>query len=92
VPNPADGGQTLIPYVAPSGEPQLTVGGELNKVVSNVSQGRNMAGVHWRTDATAANALGELATISMLFDMKRTFSEPFSGFTFTKLDGTTVTI
>src|ERR1019366_8228532 len=52
VPNPADGGQTLIPYVAPSGEPPLTVGGELNKVVSNVSQGRNIAGVHWRTDAT----------------------------------------
>jgi hypothetical protein len=92
VPNPADGGQTLIPYVAPPGEPPLTVGGELNKVVSNVSQGRNMAGVHWRTDATASNTLGEAATISMLYDMKRTFSEPFSGFTFTKFDGTTVTI
>jgi hypothetical protein len=92
VPNPADGGQTLIPYVAPSGEPPLTVGGELNKVVSNVSQGRNMAGVHWRSDATASNALGEAATISMLSDMKRTFSEPFNGFSFTKFDGTTVTI
>jgi hypothetical protein len=92
VPNPADGGQTLIPYVAPSGEPPLTVGGELNKVVSNVSQGRNMAGVHWRSDASASNALGEAATISMLADMKRTFSEPFAGFSFTKFDGTTVTI
>jgi hypothetical protein len=92
VPNPADGGQTLIPYAAPFGEPPLTVGGELNKVVSNVSQGRNMAGVHWRSDATASNALGEAATISMLQDMKRTFSEPFAGFTFTKFDGTTVTV
>ncbi|HLJ23089.1 MAG TPA: vanadium-dependent haloperoxidase [Candidatus Acidoferrales bacterium] len=92
VPNPADGGQTLIPYAAPAGEPPLTVGGELNKVVSNVSQGRNMAGVHWRSDATASNALGEAATISMLQDMKRTFSEPFAGFTFTKFDGTTVTV
>jgi hypothetical protein len=92
IPNPADRGATLIPYVAPAGEPPLTVGGELNKVVSNVSQGRNMAGVHWRSDATASNALGEAATISMLFDMKHTFSEPFSGFTFTKFNGTTVTV
>lgn len=92
VPDPGTNGQTLMPYVAPSGEPPLTVGGELNKVVSNVSQGRNMAGVHWRSDATASNLLGEAATISMLFDMKRTFSEPFSGFSFTKFDGTTITV
>jgi len=92
VPNPLGGGQTLIPYVAPPGEPPLTVGGELNKVVSNVSQGRNIAGVHWRSDAFESNALGEAATISMLYDMKRTFSEPFSGFTFTKFDGTTITV
>ena len=51
-----------------------------------------MAGVHWRSDATASNALGEAATISMLFDMKHTFSEPFSGFTFTKFNGKTVTV
>ena len=92
VPNPADGGQTLIPYVAPSGEPPLTVGGELNKIVSNISQGRNIAGVHWRSDATESNALGEAATISMLWDVRRTFSEPFNGYTFTKYDGTTITV
>jgi len=92
VPNPANNGKTLIPYVAPPGEPPLTVGGELNKVVSNISQGRNIAGVHWRSDATESNALGEAATISMLYDMKRTFSEPFAGFMFTKFDGTTITV
>jgi hypothetical protein len=92
VPNPSDGGQTLIPYVAPSGEPPLTLGGELNKVVSNISQGRNIAGVHWRTDAVESNALGEATTISMLRDMRRTFTEPFNGYTFTKFDGTTITV
>ncbi len=92
VPNPADGGQTLIPYVAPPGEPPMTVGGELNKVVSNVSQGRNMAGVHWRSDASESNLLGEAAAISMLHDMKHTFNEPFSGFSFTKFDGTPITV
>jgi len=92
VPNPADGGQSLIPYVAPAGEPPLTVGGELNKVVSNISQGRNAAGVHWRSDASESNVLGEAATISMLRDVRRTYSEPFNGFTFTKFDGTTITV
>ncbi len=92
VPNPADGGQSLIAYVAPPGEPPMTVGSELNKIVSNISQARNMAGVHWRSDADASNLLGEAAAISMLYDMKRTFSEPFSGFSFTKFDGTTITV
>jgi len=92
VPNPSDGGQSLIPYVAPAGEPPLTVGGELNKIVSNISQGRNMAGVHWRSDASESNLLGEAATISMLRDVRRTYNEPFNGFTFTKFDGTTITV
>jgi hypothetical protein len=92
VPNDADGGWSLIPYVAPPGEPPLTVAGELNKVVSNVSQGRNIAGVHWRSDANESNLLGEAAAISMLSDMRNTFQEPFNGFTFTKFDGTTITV
>ena len=92
VPNPADGGQTLIPYVAPPGEPPLTVGGELNKVVSNVSQGAQHGRRALAQRCDASNALGEAATISMLYDMKRTFSEPFSGFSFTKFDGTTITV
>ena len=92
VPNPTDGGRTLIPYVAPPGEPPLTVGGELNKVASNISQGRNIAGVHWRTDASESSKLGEAATISILEDARRTYNEPFDGFTFTKFDGTRITV
>lgn len=88
VPNPADLGQTLIPYVGP----QLTVGSELNKVASNIAQGRNIAGVHWRTDATAATRLGEDTAISILKDIRSTFWEPFQGSTFTRFDGTKVTI
>jgi hypothetical protein len=88
VPNPADGGQTLIPYAGPT----LTVGGELNKIVSNVSQGRNIAGVHWRTDAFYANLLGEETALSILRDIRHTVTEPFDGSTFTKFDGTTITV
>jgi hypothetical protein len=88
VPNPADDGQTLIPY---TGTP-LTVGGELNKIVSNVSQGRNVAGVHWRTDAFYANLLGEETALSILRDIRHTVTEPFDGSTITRFDGTTITV
>jgi hypothetical protein len=88
VPNPADGGATLIPYTGPT----LTVGGELNKVVSNVSQGRNIAGVHWRSDAFYSNLLGEESALSILRDVRRTTWEPFNGAKLTRFDGTTVTV
>jgi hypothetical protein len=92
IPNPADHGNTLIPYVAPAGEPPLTVEGELNKLVSNVSQGRNIAGVHWRSDATAANLLGEQTAINLLRDMHANYHEPFAGYAFNRFDGTQVTV
>jgi hypothetical protein len=88
VPNPADGGQTLIPYVGPT----LTVAGELNKIVSNVSQGRNIAGVHWRSDAFYANLLGEESALSILRDIRRFTAEPFNGSTLTRFDGTQITV
>src|SRR5262249_40354647 len=51
IPNPvvaSDDGLSLVPYTGPA----LTVGGELNKLASNVSLGRNASGVHYRTDGT----------------------------------------
>jgi len=85
---PSADGLTLVPY---QGTP-LTVGGELNKIASNVAQGRNIAGVHWRTDATEALKLGEDVAISILKDTKSCFNESFSGFSLTKFDGETITV
>jgi hypothetical protein len=65
IPNPVEAtpdGLGLIPYNGPS----LTVGGELNKVAANVAIGRNMAGVHWRTDYTESVKLGEQVAICIL--------------------------
>ncbi|WP_437580727.1 twin-arginine translocation pathway signal protein [Sorangium sp. So ce887] len=87
VPDPADPTR-LVPY---SGPP-LTVGGELNKLATNYAFGRNWAGIHWRTDAAASLALGEQVAISLLRDERRTFLEPFEGFTFTRFDGTRITV
>lgn len=78
----------LIPYTGPT----LTVGGELNKLATNLGVGRNWAGIHWRSDAAASLALGEEVAISLLRDEKRTFAEPFEGFRFTRFDGSTVVI
>jgi membrane-associated phospholipid phosphatase len=85
---PDSTGQVLTPYV---GTP-LTVGGELNKIASNVALGRNMAGVHWRSDATESIKLGEQVALAVLKDQKKTYNEPFTGFSLTKFDGTTVTV
>lgn len=87
IPDPSDPTK-LIPYQGPP----LTVEGELNKLAANIGLGRNSAGIHWRTDAAASLALGEAIAIGILRDEKLTFRETFGGFTFTKFDGTKVTI
>lgn len=91
IPNPvvaAPDGLSLVPYSGPA----LTVGGELNKLASNVAIGRNIAGVHWRSDATESLKLGEDIAIRFLREEKLLLREKFAGWTFTKFDGTRVTI
>jgi hypothetical protein len=85
---PSADGLSLLSY---QGAP-LTVGGELNKLASNIATGRNMAGVHWRSDARESLLLGEALAISILRDQKACYNEEFHGFTFTKFDGSTVTV
>jgi hypothetical protein len=87
----SDDGQSLIAYTGADAG-QITVGGELNKLADNVAVGRDMAGVHWRSDAEQALLLGEAVTISILRDQRSTYNEPFSGFTFTKFDGSSITV
>jgi len=78
----------LIPYLGPP----LTVGGELNKLATNIGQGRNWGGIHFRSDAASSLPHSEEVAIALLQDEKLTFHEPFSGFQFTRFDGTKVLI
>ena len=87
VPDPNDPTK-VIPY---TGEP-LTVGGELNKLATNYALGRGHGGIHWRTDGSAGLALGEAVAISLLRDERLGYNEKFNGFTFTKFDGTKITV
>ncbi len=84
-------GLSLVPYAGP-GANSLTVGGELNKLGANISTGRNFAGIHWRADYVESLKLGEAVAISIIRDQRATYNEDFGGFTFTKFDGTTVTV
>lgn len=84
-------GLALVPYLgADAGS--MTMESELNKLASNVAQGRNIAGVHWRTDCFGGMRLGEQVAISVLRDQKKTYNEPFDGFTFNRFDGTPITV
>jgi hypothetical protein len=71
---------------------QMTLTGELNKLASNIAQARNIAGVHWRSDATQAMLLGEAVAIRLLRDQRSCYNESFGGFTLTKFDGTRITV
>jgi hypothetical protein len=88
---PDDTGATLVPYGGADAS-QMTIAGELNKLASNVATGRNIAGVHWRTDGNESMRLGEEIAIRLLRNQAGCYNEPFAGFTFTKFDGTTVTV
>jgi len=61
-------------------------------MASNVAIGRNIAGVHWRSDATESLKLGEQLAIGILKDQRHCYNEPFAGFSLTKFDVTVVTV
>ncbi|MGB7923424.1 MAG: vanadium-dependent haloperoxidase [Pyrinomonadaceae bacterium] len=87
----SDDGLSLLDYTGTDAA-DLTVGGELNKIASNVANGRNIAGVHWRTDAIESLKLGEAIAISLLTEQRPCYNETFNGFSLTKFDGTTITV
>lgn len=87
---------------------KLTIHGELNKLIANVTLFRDGAGMHWRTDGTAlgansgerlykgletgGNLLGEQMAISMLRDIKPTYREEVGIFNFQGLSGNPIKI
>src|SRR5229473_1737411 len=84
-------GLSLVPYEGDDIE-SMTVEGELNKVAANIGLGRDHAGVHWRSDGVQSFSLGEAIAISVLRDQRHCYNERFSGMTFTRFDGTTITV
>jgi hypothetical protein len=91
IPNPVQAtgsGNGLIDYEGK----ELTVGGELNKLAFNIGVGREMAGIHYRSDNIEGLKLGEQIATAVLKDRKGIYNEPFSGWSFTSFDGTKVVV
>ena len=81
-------GDTLLAFVG-----DLTIGDELNKLANNVSLGRDAAGVHYRQDGIQGLIAGEQQAIALLKETTKTYNESnFDGFSFTKFDGSAITI
>ena len=102
VPN-ADGSE----LVCLRNPPMITVHGELNKLIANVTLFRDGAGMHWRTDgttsgskgiipgtdiATGGNLLGEKLAVSMLRDLRLTYREELGNFDFNSITGMPISI
>jgi membrane-associated phospholipid phosphatase len=66
---PYDDGTKLRHYGG-SDKNDLTLGGELNKLAANIAIGRNMAGVHYRSDYVESVKLGEMVAIDTLYNHK----------------------
>ena len=81
-------GLSLVPYQGVA----LTVGGELNKLAANISLGRNVAGVHYRSDGIEGLKLGEGVALQVLAHLRTTYPEHFPGFRLTRFDGTAVSV
>ncbi|NES86399.1 MAG: vanadium-dependent haloperoxidase, partial [Moorea sp. SIO2B7] len=69
----------------------LTIEGELNKLASNISIGRDWAGVHYFTDYIESLRMGEQIAIGILEEQKLTYGENFT-MTVPLFDGGTICI
>lgn len=90
IPNPKQPNRNGSALEAWTGAP-LTIGGELNKLVGNVTHARDAAGMHWRTDGIG-NLIGEAVAIALLRDYSRTYNEEISGLTLRKFNGQRIRI
>lgn len=84
-------GSSLTTYAGADAS-QMTIHGELNKIASNISLGRNMLGVHFRSDGDEGMKLGEKVAIQWFKDLKKQQNETIGDVTIVKFDGTSETV
>lgn len=91
IPNPKEpnqNGSQLLDFFGPD----LTIGGELNKLVGNITHARDAAGMHWRSDGIG-NFIGEAVAIALLRDYSVSYNERLQdGLTLRKFNGQRILI
>jgi hypothetical protein len=91
-PDPMDA-SALVALSGGEGSALLTVGGELDKLASNIAIARNHAGVHYRADGDEGLLLGEQVALKILQDWVYTYNEQgFTGFELTLRNGDRVRV
>lgn len=88
IPKESLDGTNLSNY-AGSDVSEMTIHGELNKIASNIAIGRNMCGVHYRSDGDEGIKLGEKVAIQYFKDLRAQQNETIGKITIVKFDGTT---
>ena len=94
-PDPADPTQLTRVPSAELAQP-LTVGGEIDKLATNVALARSWAGIHYRSDTATGLRVGERIAVSVLRDrLQQRPAEAYGApgqFQFTTFDGDRVTV
>jgi hypothetical protein len=85
---PTPDGSALVPYTGPA----LTIEGELNKLASNIATGRNIAGVHWRSDAYESLRIGQKVAVSLLQEQSVIHNEAHPSYIFRGFDGERIVV
>ncbi len=85
---PTGDGSALVPYTGPA----LTIEGELNKLASNIATGRDIAGVHWRSDTFSSLRIGQAVAVSLLQEQTRIHNEANPFYTFRGFDGERIVV
>src|SRR5262249_17678705 len=75
-------GTSLEPWTGEA----LLVGGEIDKLASNIALARDAAGVHFRSNSVEGLNPGEAVGIGLLPDYSRTYNEHFNGFSLKRFD------
>jgi membrane-associated phospholipid phosphatase len=94
LPVEADSGTSYTTLTQYTGPNNLTVASELDKLASNVANGRLWGGIHYRSDGDEGILLGERVAIQFLTQRAKMYpaSLNFKGFRLTKRNGEVVTI
>jgi hypothetical protein len=80
-------GRSLMAYRG-----HLNIGGEIDKLMWNLSFGRSFAGIHWRSDCEEGIRLGEQVASDMMRDIELVQAEPPEEMRYKNFDGHEVSI
>jgi hypothetical protein len=75
-----------------AGSSPLRAGGELNKLAAHIALGRDIAGVHWRSDGIEGLKLGGPVALSLLRDLREPCTENSRGFWLTGFDSNALVV